>query len=134
MISFKNFIENIKKTAVIIKGNPKYIKNNTQANYFYNQLEKILKKLGFEVSFDSGEPFSTPKEANVWIGHSRGADRLRFAPNTTITISIGSKLKDSINHPKDTNEIIPNKFHYILTDEMIEELKNKLNLDAIDNF
>ena len=65
------------KTAVIIKGNPKFIDNNKDADSFYEEIKSFLEDLGFEVSFDKGEPYTSPDKADLWIGHSRGADRLR---------------------------------------------------------
>jgi len=134
------------KSAVIIKGNQALVKNNKQASLFYQDLAFLLEKLGFSVEIDSGEPFTVPKPADLWIGHSRGADRLRFAPSGTKVIGIGvpeSTGDDDfpiVNHPDD--EMVKLKFskgkivigeednkiddtnHYILTDDMKMEIKN----------
>jgi len=115
------------KTAVIIKGNPRYIENNKRADLFYEDLKNFLISLNFKVSFDSGEPYTQPNKADVWIGHSRGADRLRFADPEIKTISIGSTIENSINNKLDNfNEKEPNDFHFILSDEMKEEIRNRL--------
>jgi hypothetical protein len=122
------------KEAIIIKGNPRYIKNNNQADKFYNELESYLKKLGYKVKFDSGEPHTEPPKADLWIGHSRGADRLRFAPKGTKTIALATS--DGIYHPKDNsikdNKVIPNKFHYILTQNMKDAIVEKLHEGTFD--
>ena len=128
------------KTAVIIKGNPVLVTNNEQANVFYKELASFLEELGFIVKFDPGEPFTTPEPADLWIGHSRGSDRLRFAPESTITIGIGvpksteNNLFPVVNHPDDEmvkrkfssgkvvegkeNEELDDSNHYILTKDM----------------
>jgi hypothetical protein len=111
------------KTAIIIKGNPKYIDNNQKAENFYNDVKSFLEDLNYKVSFNSGKPYTTPPSADLWIGHSRGCDRLRFASKNTLTISLGTK--GGINHPKDTaflKDKKPNEFHYILTEEMKSEI------------
>lgn len=131
-----------KKTAIIIKGNPKFIKNNNQAKSFYKKLKTFIEGLGYTVSFDEGKPYTEPEKADVWIGHSRGADRLRFAPKSTITIAVGSPERNGINHPKDNavdpkrftiknknrfENFEPNKYHYILSEEMKEKIEKKLS-------
>ena len=80
-----------------------------------NELKDFLTSLGYEISFDVGEPYTQPEEADVWVGHSRGSDRLRFASENTKTIALG--IEGGINHPKDTSLLpgqIPDEFHYIL--------------------
>ena len=125
------------KTAIIIKGNPELIVGNPLAEEFYNKLKFFLEKLGYAVSFDPGEPYTTPAAADLWIGHSRGADRLRFAPPGTVTIGIGVPETEEpptfaiINHPDDTvakrryqggklaaNDATDDSHHYTLTEAM----------------
>lgn len=81
--------------AIIVKGNPKYLKDpevSELAKKFYEEIKKLLEKKGFAVSFDPGEPFTSPDEAAaVWVGHSRGIDRLRFAPPHIQTIALETK-------------------------------------------
>ena len=116
------------KKAIIIKGNPKFIKNNSEADNFYEQIKKFLEELSYDVSFDDGEDYTTPLEADLWLGHSRGSSRLRFASKETQTIAIG--IQDGINHPKDkslSKGQIPDKYHYILTEEMKEKIIQKIN-------
>ena len=113
--------------AVIIKGNPKFVENNRKADSFYKKLKTFLISLGYEVSLDKGEPYTEPIKADLWIGHSRGVDRLRFAPKHTKVIALGIEV--GINHPKDTSlraGDVPNKFHYILTEDMKKEIKKAL--------
>ncbi len=88
--------------AVIITGNPKFIKDNPKADAFYDELHSHLASHGYEVTRDPGEPYTEPPEADVWVGHSRGADRLRFAKPGTKVIAVGSKREGAINHPGDT--------------------------------
>ena len=115
--------------AVIIKGNPKFVENNPLADKFYNELKDFLTSLGYKISFDVGEPYTQPEEADVWVGHSRGSDRLRFASENTKTIALG--IEGGINHPKDTSLLpgqIPDEFHYILTEEMKDEIRRALGV------
>jgi hypothetical protein len=114
-----------KLTSVIIKGNPKFIENNLKAEMFYQRIKKFLESLEYEVTFDNGDPYTSPKKADLWIGHSRGVDRLRFSPKKTKTIMFGSSHIESINHHLDNStkitypsDIVPNKFHYIFTYKM----------------
>tara|TARA_B100000123_G_C25739526_1_gene433123 strand:- start:979 stop:1404 length:426 start_codon:yes stop_codon:yes gene_type:complete len=121
-------------TAVVIKGNPKYLsKFPDQSRKFYNDIRDFLVSLGYKVSFDEGKPFTQPKKANIWVAHSRAADRLRYAPDGTKTIAFGSiPMKGdswkTINHPEDNKELNsdqeyePTEEHFIFTVEMKEEL------------
>jgi hypothetical protein len=98
--------------AVIIKGNPK--KNPPNKGTLYPALQELLEEQGYEVEYDAGEEFTVPDvNADVWIGHSRGADRLRFAPEGVTTIAIGSNLPEAINHPNDETDIMPHQWHYL---------------------
>ena len=115
------------KTAVIIKGNPKFVANNPDADRFYDDVKNFLEELGYSVTFDPGKEYTRPIDADLWISHSRGADRLRFAPEGTKTIMLG--ILGGINHPEDRSLVrgdIPEKWHYILTDEMKEKIKMEL--------
>ena len=92
--------------AVIIKGNPKRI----LSNQIYDDLKKLLENLGMEVIFDDGEPYTKPPKSDIWIGHSRGVDRLQFAPKDTLTIKLGSSDKDALNHPDEVISSNPDDF------------------------
>ena len=64
--------------AIIIKGNPKFIHTEIAKNY-YKEIEEFLKKLGFKVEFDAGADYTRPRQdADLYIGHSRGAGRYQF--------------------------------------------------------
>jgi hypothetical protein len=125
------------KTAIIILGNNDII-NSTKwkniSNKFYNDLKKYLEDRNFKVEFDEGKEFTKPKQADLWIAHSRGVDRLRFASKETATISIGSHKLNSINNSKDTALTKGDKltqYHFILSDEMKREIDlqlSKMNL------
>ena len=126
--------EVLKKTAdkqvSIIKGNPEYITNNAKASEFYDNLRKLIEEKGYKVNMDEGEPHTIPPETDhAWVGHSRGIDRLRFAPKNVITIATGfPEDKSGVNHPLDDAEVgrIPNKYHYTLTPEMKEAIVSRL--------
>ena len=114
-----------KPIAIIVKGNPKYIRMKSvrdNANKFYKEIENILINKGYTVEYDDGEPYTRPSiNANVWIGHSRGIDRLRFAPSNIKTIELITKDK-GINGYSNNDEwgIDPN--HYKLSDVDISNL------------
>jgi hypothetical protein len=121
------------KSAVIITGNPAYIKGNKLAMRFYNELKTMLEnEMNIpKVTFDAGRAYTEPPKADLWIGHSRGMDRLRFAPRGTFTVGIGGR--GGIYHPKDNsidfdpvNPTEPNKYHYALTSGMKFQIKQKL--------
>jgi len=117
-------------SVVIIRGNPKYHK---EAFTFYRDLEQFLIALDFYVSWDDGVEYTKPPKADVWIGYSRGIDRLRFACASTKTIGIGGIWDTSVNHPQDntieikSGKITPNKYHFILAKEMKKKKKKLLN-------
>lgn len=130
------------KTAIIIKGNPKFIKDNDDADKFYDELKEFLEGLGYKTKLNAGRPYTQPAKADVWIGHSRGGDRLRFAPKNTKTIAVGYPEKGSINHPKDNatdpkrfhisnkdrfKDFEPNKYHYTLSPKMKQQIIKTLN-------
>jgi hypothetical protein len=71
-----------RRKAVLITGNPYYLNGPDKAGYdnFYAEIEALLNEQGYQTSRDPGEPFTEPPAADLWVGHSRGADRLRFAP------------------------------------------------------
>ena len=91
------------KKAVIIKGNPYYLEQGPDtAGYaaYYKAIEDELRSAGYaDVVYDRGDPMTTPPSADLWVGHSRGASRLRFAPKDTKTINI-TEYEDGINEYK----------------------------------
>lgn len=113
------------KTAVIIKGNPKY--DNEQSQRFYERLADLLKEQGYSVKFDAGKSYTLPEKADVYIGHSRGADRLQYV--TGVKIPVGTASKEAVNHPKDNaleGGIKPNRYHYTLNKEMKQEVLSRI--------
>ena len=120
-------------TAVIIRGNPKFITGNLAAEKFYAKLQKHMEQQGYAVTQDAGEPHTVPAAANVWLGHSRGVDRFRFAPEGTRTIGLGAP--DGINHPDDiamNPGDVPAAAHYKLTPAMLKALSAQLQKTAND--
>ena len=92
-----------RKKAVIIKGNPYYLEQGPDtAGYaaYYKDIENELRSAGYDdVIYDRGEPMTLPPPADLWVGHSRGASRLRFAPKGTKTLNI-TEYEDGINEYK----------------------------------
>lgn len=126
MLNFKEWSaqkNNKKPLAIIIKGNPNR-KRPPKPGNLYQKIKKYLQQKGFEVQYDQGKPHTTPNtNAQLWIGHSRGAGRLKFAPKYIKTIAIGSSLPNSINHPKDKTNIKPNEYDN-LPDHVIQAHNN----------
>jgi hypothetical protein len=73
----------------IIKGNPEVDTGNAH-NYasFYEDVAKVVGENGFTYSFDDGLGGTLPPGGKLWIGHSRGGDRLRFAPKEVATLKL----------------------------------------------
>jgi hypothetical protein len=139
--------------AYIIKGNPEVMKNNMEDyDKFYNSVADVLKAKGMTVAFDAGEPDTLPPGGKLWVGHSRGADRLRFAPKGVSTLRLDdyepqetrdaqsaaySKLMQDLG-VKSIAEIpvdkrpAPGPEHYTLNEQAIEAL-NKLELPPKSN-
>ena len=97
-----------KPLAIIIKGNPKYLnKNKDIANNFYNNIKTMLEEKGYRVKFNNGEPYTQPENADLWVAHSRGIDRLKFANKNTKTIALQTKNENdgmSPNHYQLSNK------------------------------
>ena len=126
-----------KPRAVIVKGNPHYIDGNPKADAFYKELADLVRANGYEPSFDAGEPHTSPDEsAALWVGHSRGQDRLRFAPQGVKTLAVdqfedrakerreaNAKLMEEAGYkswaewPVDTRPPPPDE-HYQVTDDL----------------
>ncbi|MDO8424955.1 MAG: hypothetical protein Q7T01_00340 [bacterium] len=126
------------RTAIIITGNPALITNNSRAEILYAELAALLEALGFTVTLDAGAPQTVPPAADCWVGHSRGADRLQFAPPDTIVIGIGvpqvvgGNPFPVVNHPQDAMaqrtyhagsvvagaDAADDTYHYVLTKDM----------------
>lgn len=123
------------RTAVIIEGNRNRGYNSDGVlDEFYESVEGHLESLGFSVTRDPGLPYTIPPVADVWIGHSRGGDRLRFAPEGTFTIALGSKRADAdviINHPLDTDlsveDGVSNPFHVVYSLDMKQRVEQALD-------
>jgi hypothetical protein len=88
-------------SAVIIKGNPKYL-NTALAAQYYKDIETYLRQLGVnEITFDSGEPKTCPRpDADLYIAHSRGCDRERCMKDPKIPfVKLGDP--EGVIHPAD---------------------------------
>ena len=117
--------------VVIITGNPKLIKNNPQADRFYTSIERYVQKKGYSTERDPGLAFTVPKKSKLWIGHSRGVDRLYFGGKSQQTLAFGIGQNGAINHPRDKSMKIgdtPTRYHYIFTDAMKRAIDKALTL------
>jgi hypothetical protein len=117
------------RRAVVIKGNPKYIEGNEEADEFYAKVEEYLKELGYDVDLDPGEPYTQPEDGyDMWVGHSRGGDRLRFAPEGVKTLLLDDYEED---HAGLGPDIEPGPNHYILNESMKEAIKEASTKEEI---
>jgi hypothetical protein len=109
------------KSAVIITGNPKYIHGKDKDNYakYYNDIENTLKGVGYtDITRDPGNEYTEPRKANLWVGHSRGVDRLRFAPKGTKTLKV-----DDYENPRRVGQRHPGAEHWTMTDSLRNALR-----------
>ena len=118
-------------SAVIIKGNPALVDNNPLASKFYNNIAAFLRQNKYSVTFDKGEPFTKPTHADLWIGHSRGADRLRFARKGTKTVDLNEYehpvAKAWINRQKPgVQQGLPPPHHYFFTNEQKQAILKQI--------
>lgn len=78
--------------AVVIVTDKNYLTDPTIEGttlVFYSQICDILESRGFRLEFDPGAPYTSPsRDAAVWIGHDRGAERFHRAPKTVRCIRL----------------------------------------------
>jgi hypothetical protein len=75
--------------AYIIKGNPAVIAPDAEKyERFYRDVASVLQSQGLQTAFDAGEPHTLPPGGRLWVGHSRGGSRLRYAPPGVATLSL----------------------------------------------
>lgn len=131
----------------IIKGNPEVDKANAgHYEKLYDDIAKIVGENGFTSEFDQGLDKTVPPGGKLWIGHSRGGDRLRFAPDNISTLRLDDfepadyKAKQQVEYDKIMKEHkvntvadlpiearpTPGKEHYMLSDEAMTALISKL--------
>ena len=118
--------------VVIIKGNLKW--DVEACNKMYNTIQSfILSKFPTtDIVIDPGLPLTIPdKTAHIWIGHSRGTDRFKWADKKTQLLGLGTEKSSTykvVNHPHDNTigknieSTIPNSDHYMFTDKMQESI------------
>lgn len=109
-------------TAVLIKGNPRFIKTELAKTY-YQEIVEFIEGLGVTVTIDPGDHYTCPPKADFYVAHSRGCGRARCfedKPDQLATfIMFGDP--DGICHPKDkawfdagAHGIPPNE-HFVFT-------------------
>lgn len=67
--------------AVLVTGNPKYINKPIAVNY-YKEIVDFLNRCGVDTTIDPGDDYTCPPHADFYIGHSRGASRIRCFERT----------------------------------------------------
>ena len=127
--------------AIIIKGNPFYTRNDKRSDNFYAKIEKILLDQGYCVTVlepDGADPVSS--DADLYVGHSMGTEKLSGLPRRTRKIKLG--VKCGIFHPLDNcvgvvgrprKDFWPNDYHYIVTDEMLKALTSEYVIRSTSN-
>lgn len=124
--------------AVLITGNPKYINNSLARNY-YREIIEFLQSNGVEVITDPGADYTCPPKADFYIGHSRGAGRVRCFERTEQRndfLMFGDP--DGYIHPVDlawqnANPPDPNRFnpppkeHFEFYQEQKNAIANKID-------
>ena len=121
-----------KPLAVIIKGNGDRIAAlgmKKEAANFYKDLAARLEIQGYRVSFDEGLPNTIPDQsAALWVGHSRGVDRLQFSEGpATIALETNDNLASLIKlHGKDKAFDLNTKDikHYELSKKDLESISS----------
>jgi hypothetical protein len=114
------------QSAILIKGNPAYT-NTPQAKKFYNEILQMVREKNYTVKAVDPKDYTLPPKADLWIGHSRGTERLTYADKQTKTVALGSH--GGINHPLDNalRSGVPDMFHFTLTKEMRKAILSKLD-------
>lgn len=109
---------------IIIKGNMDRLLTESIrkiADNFYNNIKQQLENKHYQVEFDAGLPYTLPNtNAFMWLAHSRGVDRLRFAPKHIITRELFCK-----SNLKNKDDNANNPLHYQLSDDD-KEFLNKI--------
>lgn len=119
-----------KPSATIVKGNPDHVKDNEKAKEYYDEIANYLREKGFSVETDPGKRKTVPSEEDdLWIGHSRGVERLQYAPDDIKTLAFGAPEEDAYTHPKDRKlmleegrEYEPVDEHYQFIDEQMQAI------------
>lgn len=134
-------------TALVIKGNAKFVMDNATAEEFYVAVSNYLQGMGYKVSFDVSETRDLAYKADLIIGHSNGLFKLNRCKEDTKLIAFGAipeKATNSkivfANHPVDEQYLkkchanlrydYPIPEHFIFTNEMKVAI-NKATVDII---
>jgi hypothetical protein len=127
-------------TAVLIKGNPRFLKTDLAQDY-YTEIVEFMEGLGVKVTIDAGADYTCPPKADFYVAHSRGCGRARcFESNPDeLATFIMFGDPDGICHPKDrawfdagARGIPPNE-HFVFTADQklaIEQMVTQLKASA----
>lgn len=109
--------------AVVVMGNPRYTEDpklQHLATVLYCQIKMFL-QARYEVKFDAGKPFTHPDfHAKLWVGHSRGIDRLQYAPKGVKTIALQMQDHDQVYASDEERGRDP--LHYKLSEQDVKAL------------
>lgn len=111
--------------AVVIMGNPRFTEDpkiRHMATVLYCQIKMFLQGR-YVVKFDAGKPFTLPDtHAKLWVGHSRGIDRLQFAPKGIKTIALQTQDHDRLYSSDEERGRDP--LHYKLSAQDVKALQS----------
>lgn len=118
--------------VVIIKGNPKFIKNRL-ADKYYLQIRQFLLTLGVKrVTFDAGADYTCPPKADFYVAHSRGVGRVDLCKSLGNHNSVKLGSLDGVIHPTDAEwqkvtppgTGTPPKEHFLFTEEQQQAIRD----------
>lgn len=120
--------------AVLIKGNPRFIRGD-EAKAYYNDIIEFMEKLGVDVIEDPGADYTCPPKADFYVAHSRGCGRARCFENKPEEFANFIKFgdPDGIMHPVDREwdengrKGIPPKEHFIFTADQKLAIQTKVD-------
>lgn len=121
--------------AVLIKGNPRFIRGD-EAKAYYAEIVEFMEGLGVTVIEDPGADYTCPPKADFYVAHSRGCGRRRCfegrgSPELHNFIMFGDP--DGIMHPKDRQwhedgcKGIPPREHFVFTADQKLAIQNKVD-------
>lgn len=120
--------------AVLIKGNPRFIRGD-EAKEYYREITEFMEELGVDVIEDAGADYTCPPKADFYVAHSRGCGRVRCfegsrSDERSNFIMFGDP--DGIMHPVDRKwdddgrKGIPPREHFVFTADQKLAIQNKV--------
>lgn len=118
--------------AVLLKGNPRFIKTDLADDY-YNEIIEFMENHGVEVIVDAAAPHTCPPKADFYVAHSRACDRvICFEGSPEVANFLMFGVPEGIMHPKDRKwqeqgaKGIPPNEHFIFTADQKLAIQEKI--------